>query len=69
MARELLDWGRPYYDKRFGSNPDAKNPEEWYQSMLKKISDPEGLRKTVEEQVVFHKLTKVPYEDLIIDMD
>jgi hypothetical protein len=69
LAKELLDWGRPYYERGFGRRPDMKNVDDWYQSMLEKISDPEGLRKTVEEQVVLHKLTKVPYEDLVIDID
>ena len=36
---------------------------------LKKYLIPKSLRKTVEEQVIFHKLTKIPYEDLIIDVE
>jgi len=67
LAKELLDWGLPWYAKNCNIYPDEQ--ELWYQSMLSKISDPEGLRRTVEEQVVFHKLTKLPYEELIIDMD
>lgn len=67
LAKELLGWAKPYYEKRFS---DTKiSTEEWYQWMLEKISDPEKLRQTVEEQIVFHKLTKIPYEELIIDID
>ncbi len=69
LAKKLLDWGSAWYEIRFCKRPDMKKTDEWYQSMLEKISDPEGLRKTVEDQVVFHKLTKLPYEELIIDMD
>lgn len=68
LAKELLDWAKPYYEKNFNT-PSRKPTEEWYQWMLEKISDPEKLRQTVEEQVVFHKLTKIPYEELIIDID
>lgn len=67
LAKELLVWAKPYYEKRFGQG--SKPTEEWYQEMLQKVSDPEKLRRTVEEQVVFHKLTKVPYEELIIDIE
>lgn len=69
LAKELLDWGKPYYEKNCSRNPQKKDTDEWYKWMLGEISDPEALRKTVEEQVEFHKLTKVPYEDLIIDME
>ena len=69
LAKKLLDWGSSWYEVRFCKKSDMKKTDEWYQSMLAKISDPEGLRKTVEEQIVFHKLTKLPYEELIIDMD
>lgn len=69
FAKECLDWAYPYYEKFFSRHSDKKNADEWYQWMLAKISDPEGLRKTVEEQVIFHKLTKVPYEELIIDVE
>lgn len=68
LAKELLDWAKPYYEKRFNS-PSSQNTEEWYQSMLIRISNPEKLRQTVEEQVVFHKLTKIPCEKLIIDIE
>lgn len=67
-AKECLDWGWSHFEKRFGPHRGKKEMEDWYQEMLKKISDSEGLRKTVEEQIVFHKLTKVPYEELIIDV-
>ncbi len=69
LAKKLLDWGSAWYEIRFCKRSDMIKTDEWYQSMLAKISDPEGLRKTVEDQVVFHKLTKLPYEELIIDMD
>ncbi len=68
LAKELLDWGKPYYEKNCSRSPTQKNTEEWYQAMLKKISNPEALHKTVEEQVIFHKLTKIPCKELIIDM-
>ncbi len=68
LAKECLDWGKPFYEKNCSRAPDKRNTEEWYQWMLEKISDPEALRKTVEEQIAFHKLTKIPYEELIIDV-
>ena len=68
LAKECLDWAKPYYDKRFQTATNRRT-EEWYQWMLEKISDPEKLQQTVEEQLVFHKLTKIPYEELIIDIE
>lgn len=68
LAKELLDWAKPYYEKRFNT-PSYQSTEEWYKEMLGKISDPEKLRQIVEEQVTFHKLTKIPYEELIIDIE
>lgn len=67
LAHQCLEWGLeayqeqrfvPYHRTTFG---------EWYDSMSDRISDPETLRRTVEEQVIHHKLIKIPYQELIID--
>lgn len=68
FARQCLDWGRRFYEKNCSQLPDCRSTDEWYQWMLEKISDPEKLRQTVNEQIAFHKLTKLPYEELIIDI-
>jgi hypothetical protein len=62
-AQEYLDWGYSSYkeDTRY-----KLTPEEWYKDMQERISNPEALRKTVEEQIAHHKLAKIPYQELIV---
>jgi hypothetical protein len=36
--------------------------------MLERISDPEALRRIVNEQIIHHKLQKIPYQELIVDI-
>lgn len=67
LARECLEWGLGTYQKHRSVPYHGITFGDWYQSMLERISDPEALRRTVEEQVIHHKLTKVPYQELIID--
>ena len=67
LAMECLEWGKFYYDKNCSRNKELDPTDIWYEKMLQKIHDPEGLRQTVEDQIVFHKLTKLPREELIID--
>lgn len=67
LAKECLEWGKPLYEKNCSRNPALLSTDEWYTMMLEKISNPEALRKTVEDQIIFHKLTKLPVEELIID--
>ncbi len=67
LAMECLEWGKFYYDKNCSRNKELDPTDIWYKKMLQKIHDPEGLRQTVEDQIVFHKLTKLPREELIID--
>lgn len=42
--------------------------EAWEADMLKRIQDPEKLRRITEEQVIFHKLEKIPHEDIVVDL-
>ena len=68
LAKELLEWGyqdfktwpQESHDKRGGL-------EGWRKDMEERISNPEKLRQIVEEQVIFHKLTHIPEEPLLID--
>jgi hypothetical protein len=63
-AQEYLDWGcSAYKDAKIGKPIPV---EEWYKHMQERIANPEALRKTVEEQIVHHKLAKIPYQELII---
>jgi len=41
--------------------------DQWHQDMLERISDREHLNVLIEESIVKYKLSKLPYEDLIID--
>ncbi len=67
LAHECLDWGLEAYQKHCSVPYNGVTFGEWYESMSERISDPEALRRTVEEQIIHHKLTKVPYQELIID--
>lgn len=42
--------------------------EAWENEMLTRIQNPEQLRRITEEQVIFHKLEKIPHEDIIVDI-
>lgn len=68
LAREMVEWGLT------GISQWSKDSQErlgglhgWYKDMEARISDPQKLRQIVEEQVIFHKLTHIPGEELIID--
>lgn len=68
LAREMIEWGLT------GISQWPKEGQErlggllgWYKDMEARIADPQKLRQTVEEQVIFHKLTHIPGEELIID--
>lgn len=68
LAKELLEWGLEGFltwpqetQNEFGG------PDGWRKDMEERISNPEKLRHIVEEQVIFHKLTHIPGEELIID--
>lgn len=68
LALESLNYWEARIEERkkeTGREPLAK-PREWYQSLLQRL-DPEKLRQKVEEEIIKHKLTNVPYEELIID--
>lgn len=67
LAMECLEWGKFYYNKNCAGSIRHPVTDIWYEKMLQKIHDPKGLRQTVEDQIVFHKLTKLPREELIID--
>jgi hypothetical protein len=66
LAQECLEWALPLYTKNCSRNPKYRGAEEWHSWMKECISDPETLRRNVEEQIIQHKLQKVPREDLII---
>ena len=73
VAKDCLDWGLSGVKEKYGDNGIYKNGEsmtidEWYGDMQAKIANPEKLRQDVEDQIVHHKLTKVPRYDIIIDM-
>jgi len=68
LAREMIEWGLK------GISKWSKDSQErlgglhgWYKDMEARIADPQKLRQIVEEQVIFHKLTHIPEEELIID--
>jgi len=67
LAEQCLEWGLEAYQKNRKVPYQGTSFGDWYQSMSKKIANPEALQKTVEEQVIYHKLTKIPYEELVID--
>jgi hypothetical protein len=66
IAREALEWGFSEF---------LKWPEEvqskyggsmaWRHDLEKQTSDPEKLRKIVEQEVIKHKLTEILYEELV----
>jgi hypothetical protein len=67
LAEQCLEWGLEAYQQNRKVPYQGTSFGDWYQSMSKKIANPEALQKTVEEQVIYHKLTKIPYEELVID--
>lgn len=68
LARECLDWGMEAYQERFNLPHDFETFDEWYQHMLHRISDPARLQKLLEDEVIRYKMTKVPYQDIVIDL-
>ncbi len=73
VAKDCLEWGLAGVKEKYGNNGIYKNGnsltiDEWYADMQTKIANPDKLRQDVEDQIVHHKLTKVPRYDIIIDM-
>jgi len=73
VAREWLEWGlqgmrAKYGDHRVSKGDDLMTVDEWYIQMQKRISDPDQIRQNVEDQIIHHKLTKVPRYDIIVDI-
>jgi hypothetical protein len=68
VAKECLNWGLEAYKKRFNLPRVFDTYDEWYEHMLKRISDPKALQQLLNDQIVKFKLTKVPHEELIIDL-
>ena len=72
-AQEYLDWGKKgVFDKNpsgiIYKHDSQLTIDEWYAEMQEKIANPEQLRQNVEDQIIHHKLTKVPSYDIIIDI-
>lgn len=69
VAKDCLNWGLDVYKSRCTiPNLSFSTFDEWYAHMLTRISDTEALRQIVEEQVIHHKLQKIPYQEIIIDV-
>ena len=73
VAKDCLEWGlagmkEKYGDHKIHKNGNSLTIDEWYADMQTKIANPDKLRQDVEDQIVHHKLTKVPRYDIIIDM-
>ena len=73
LATEYLEWGlagmKNKYGEFFVRHPNQRlTIDEWYAEMQEKIANPEQLRKNVEDQIIHHKLTKLPRYDIIIDI-
>lgn len=68
VAKDCLDWGKKAYYDRFKGAHNFPTLDDWYAHMLTRISDPEALRQIVDEQIVHHKLQKLPYQELIVDL-
>ena len=68
VAKDCLDWGKQAYYDRFKGAHNFPTLDEWYEHMLNRISDPEELHRIVDEQIIHHKLQKLPYQELIIDI-
>ena len=73
VAKNCLEWGLVGVEEQNPSGfvykqDDKFTIDEWYADMQAKIANPEKLRQDVEDQIVHHKLTKVPRYDIIIDM-
>ena len=73
VAKDCLEWGLAGVKEKYGDHGIYKNGasmsiDDWYADMQMKIANPEKLRQDVEDQIIHHKLTKVPRYDIIIDM-
>jgi hypothetical protein len=68
VAKNCLDWGKQAYYDRFKGAHNFPTIDDWYAHMLTRISNPETLHRIVDEQVTHHKLEKMPYQDIIIDI-
>ena len=73
VAKDCLEWGLAGVKEQNPSGfvykqDDKFTIDDWYADMQMKIANPEQLRQDVEDQIIHHKLTKVPRYDIIIDM-
>lgn len=69
VARDCLDWGMKAYQAHCKvPYQDVPSHDTWYSHMLTRISDPDALRRIVDEQIKLHKLEKVSYQELIVDI-
>lgn len=68
IAKDALEWGFSEFIK-WPEEVQAQfdGPALWKRNLEKQISDPEELRNIVEQEVIKHKLTKIPYEELLIE--
>lgn len=67
LAKELVEWA---YEVAIDGATDEqylKDMVGWKKSLEERIKNPERLREIVVENVEKLKLTKIPYEDLVID--
>jgi hypothetical protein len=64
LVKECLEWG---FENKGEHCRGFNSKDEWFEDLKKRSSDPEQLRRNVEEQIIHHKLTKVPRQELIID--
>lgn len=58
LAQDCLDWARDFY-KEYRDKP-KQGLDRWYDDMMARIADPETLRVTAREEIIKHKLTKIP---------
>ena len=74
LAQEIALNGANFWKLYYKSYDDEKKQsiflkiDEWHQGMLEKISDRQHLNVLIEEAIIKYKLSKLPYEDLIIDI-
>lgn len=79
LAEEWLVWAIEAYRVRLEKQYEARGQEvdknilkawipPWVETVKEKIASSENLKRILEEQIIKHKLQKIPYEDLIIDV-
>lgn len=74
IALKYLEWGYEHAKDmpvQFQENawvPIYPSKEAWFENVKARILNPDQLRQNVEDQIIHHKLTKVPRQELIIDI-